>query len=181
MEQNRANQEATAAEVLSMIPDFIKNGMELNEEMLDRSKELGISEAELKLGAYEYRDRVNSMYDLVGGETNYSQMMTDMKEVMSDEDKKAFNADLGGAASKYAVKGLEAEWRARMGGEAPAAKGRVEGHVSNKGSVKPYQTQDEMLKDASYVRTGRGKLDKVARAQYEKRMAVTPDNIVYGR
>ena len=177
--QEAATKVATAEEIVSMVPEFMKNDMQLTPEMETRATELGIDIRDLKLSAIEMRDNVNAAYNVVGGEAEYSAMMTEMSELMTDQEKKAFNADMGGTASKYAIAGLHAEWKSRQGGnEAPS--GRVEGKVGNSSSVKPYADQGEMLRDLSYLKT-RGQNDKAARAKYESRKAVTSDNVIFGR
>jgi len=174
--------EATGAEILSMVPEFMRNGMELTAEMETKAKKLNIDIRDLKLGAIELRDNMTKAYGLVGGEATYAEMMTDMSPHMSDAQKKAFNTDLGGEASEYAIKGLHAEWQASKidPNAAPGTK-RIEGRVNNQSSVKPYGSQAEMLKDAGYLRSPSGKTDKAARAQYEARKAVTPDSVVFRR
>ena len=165
--------------IMSLVPDFVKNGMALNDEMIEKGKEWGLDERDIKIAAYDYRDRINSAYDLVGGEEVYSSMMKDMAESMSTDEQKEFNADLGGKASKYAIKGLFAEWKAqsKADGKQPD---RIEGKVQQRSGTKPYEDQREMLKDLSYLRT-KGKNDKAAWKQYEARKAVTEDKIIMGR
>ena len=168
--------EATKEEILSMVPEFMANNMELTEEMETKANELGIDIRDLKLGAIELRDKINSAYNIVGGEAEYKQMMADMSEIMTDDQKRSFNEDLGGSASEWAIKGLHAEWKSRNGSPAK----RIEGRVGGGSGAKPHDSQAELLKDLTYLRT-RGKNDKAAWAQHEKRKSVTPDNVIYGR
>jgi len=174
------NQKETINQISEFIPEFVANGMELTEEMLEKSKELNISEAELKLGAYEYRDRINNIYSLVGGQEEYQQMMTEMSEHMTDEEKRQFNRDIDSSSSKYAVMGLHAEWKSRSNNSGQP-QGRVEGKVAGQSGVKGYTSQAEMLRDAGYLRSRKGRLDSAARVMYEKRVAATAENIIYGR
>ena len=179
-EHDRETQEATQAEILSMVPEFMRNGMELTEEMETKAKELNIDIRDLKLGAIDMRDNITASYAIVGGEEEYAAMMKDMGETMSDDEKRMFNADLGGKASKYAIAGLHAAWKEKTGVQAPQQNGRVEGKVSSRSGVKPYADQHEMLRDLTYLKT-KGKTDLAARKKYEARKAVTDDKIVYGR
>lgn len=172
--------EATASEIIDMVPEFMRNGMELTPEMETKATELNIDVRDLKLGALELRDNMNKAYDLVGGETTYSEMMTDMSANMSDSQKKAFNKDLGGDASEYAIKGLHAEWIASKGVPDAVPTRRIEGKVNNTPGIKPYANQGEMLKDLNYLKTA-GKNDKAARSQYEARKQVTPDSVIFRR
>jgi len=174
--QQQETQEATQAEILSMVPEFMENDMQLTPEMETRATELGIDIRDLKLGAIDFRDKINTAYSVVGGKENYTQMMADMAPTMSEEQRKSFDADLGGNASEWAIKGLYAEWKAKNG--TPA--GRIEGRVGGSSSAKPYESQGELLKDLTYLRTA-GKGDMAARALHEKRKAATPDAVVYGR
>lgn len=171
------------ARVQELVPEFIKNGMQLTPEMEAEAVEKGIDIRDLKLDALELRDRLISSYAIVGGEAEYAAMMTTMSEKMSDAEKKAFNADLGGNASKYAIQGLYAEYLETIGhtGQAPTANApRLEGRVGTP-SVKGYASKAEMLADTAYLRSPRGKNDTAARTTYEKRKAATPDSVIYGR
>lgn len=173
---------ATKESVLEMVPEFMKNNMELTPDMLERAKELNIDEKDLKLGAYELRETLQAGYEVVGGEAEYAAMMSFMGERMSDQEKKAFNADLGGSASKYAIAGLHAEYKreSTTGETKRQTHERLEGKVNaSPGGVKPYASQGEMLKDLNYLKT-RGKTDKAARSAYEARKSITPDEILFG-
>jgi len=168
--------EATQAEILSMVPEFMANDMQLTPEMEAKATEMGVDIRDLKLGAIEVRDNMQNMYAVVGGEAEYAAMMADMGETMTDDEKRMFNADIGGKAGKYAVAGLHAAWKAKAGGKGT----RIKGKVGGQSGAKPYESQAEVLKDLNYLRT-RGKGDKAAWAQHEKRKAVTPDAVIYGR
>lgn len=176
-EQNKAAENALVQEqILEMVPEFMKNGMQLSEEMETKATELNIDIRDLKLGAMEMKENITNMYNVVGGEETYGQMMTDMAEHMSDSQKKAFNASIGSSVSEYAIKGLYAEWQGTQGGK---PNGRLEGSVKNNSSVKPYGTKQEMMADLRYLKT-KGKTDRAARAKYEARKGVTPDAVVMG-
>ena len=169
--------EATQTEIMSMVPEFMANDMQLTPEMETKATDLGIDIRDLKLGAIDFRDKINLAYSVVGGKEEYTQMISDMGPVMTEDQRRSFDSDLGGSASEWAIKGLHAEWKAKNGGK-PA--GRIEGRVGGTTGAKPYESQGEILKDLGYLR-GRGKNDQAAWAQHEKRKAVTPDAVIYGR
>ena len=160
-------------------PEFIKNGYKITDEMLEKAKEVGIDERDLKIKAYELKDTTEAAYSIVGGQETYAEMMRDMGEIMTDDQKRAFNAELGGGVSEYAIRGLKSAWEATKTGQNVPGK-RIEGKPAATGGVKGYGSQAEMMKDLSYLKT-RGKNDKSARMAYEQRMANTPDQIVFGR
>lgn len=173
--------QATQAEIMSMVPDFVANGMNLTEEMIAKATELGIDERDLKLGAFEYKENAQKAFSVVGGEEEYGAMMTFMDSHMSEEQKKAFNNDFGSAASEYAIKGLHAEYKSLAGGDGKAPKPRLEGKVKGQDAgAKPYSSQGEMLKDLNYLKT-KGRTDKAARQLYETRKSITPDEILFGK
>ena len=173
--------QATQAEIMSMVPDFVANGMELTDEMVAKATELGIDERDLKLGAFEYKENAQKAFSVVGGEEEYGAMMKFMDSHMSDEQKKAFNNDFGSSASEYAIKGLYAEYKSLAGGDGKAPKQRIEGRVEGGNSgAKPYANQGEMLKDLNYLKT-KGRADKAARQLYEARKAITPDEVLFGK
>jgi len=171
-------QENITAEVNKMLPDFLANGMELTPEMEEKATELGVDIRDLKLGAIELRDKITAAHNIVGGQETYDSMIADMREVMSEAQQAEFDKAVTGGMSEWAIKGLYAEWK--RGGQTPEGKGRIEGRVKGGSNAKPYENQHELLADLSYLRT-KGKNDKAAWAQHEKRKAATPDNIVYGR
>ena len=168
--------EATQTEIMSMVPEFMANDMQLTPEMETRATDMGIDIRDLKLGAIDFRDRINAAYNVAGGKEEYTQMMADMAPIMTEEQRKSFDSEIGGTAGEWAIKGLHAEWKAKSG----KPTGRIEGRVAGSSSAKPYGTQGELLKDLTYLRTA-GKGDRAAWAQHEKRKAATPDAVIYGR
>ena len=185
-EKGRAGVEAKKAEsvadqeaaIRAFSPELINNNFELNQEMIDKGKEFGLDEKDLRLKAYELRDSTAKLFDAVGGKDQYNEMISGMSEHMSDDQKKSFNRDLDSGMSEYAVRGLKGAWDAMQSGDTPVK--RIEGKQATNTGVKGYSSQAEMMKDLRYLKTG-GKNDHAARTQYENRMRQTSDTIAYGR
>ena len=70
--QAQAKQQEAIAELM---PQFIENGMELTDEMLQKAEEVGLDVRDVKLAAMEARERQTKAYDLVGGKENYDNML----------------------------------------------------------------------------------------------------------
>ena len=126
-------QESKALEVKTNViselaPEFIANGMNVTDEMMEKLNEAGISETEVKLAAYEERERQGKAHSVVGGQENYNEMMQWATAELSDDEKKAFNKDIGNAnVSAFAIEGLYNRFQNRENGEKPTV-GRIRGN-----------------------------------------------------
>ena len=118
----------------------------------------------------------DKMTSLVGGKENFSDMIETMSVGKSEGEKAAWlKAVSDPMTSEYVIKGLHAEYLEQTGQRAQSGE-RVRGKPSNVGSVKPYNTQTEMLADAAKARKNRA-----FRSEYEARKNITPDGIFFNR
>ena len=144
-------------------------------ELIAKATEAGVDITGLELKSMKALAHMNKITALVGGEETYKAMVTDMAADMTEDQKSAFTKDLGSSNSDYTVKGMYAAWQEKTNGVA-APTGRVSGRPANQGSVKPYSSQSEMLKDSARARN-----DKPFRQVYEARKAVTSDSVFFNR
>ena len=94
--------------IASNIENILENNMNITEEQLASAKELGISKEQLKLMAYETKERINWIYENSGGKDKYFEMVDAVKETASEEDVAMFKATLSNpATSKIALEALK--------------------------------------------------------------------------
>lgn len=94
--------------IASNIENILENNMNITEEQLASAKELGISKEQLKLMAYETKERLNDIYESSGGKEAYFNMVEAVKETASEEDVAMFKATLSNpATSKIALEALK--------------------------------------------------------------------------
>ena len=167
--------EARQAKLMELAPKFVDNGMQLTPEMEAELTELGLTESQVKLGAYEYRDRFNAAYDVVGGKEEYDAMMTWAVDGLSDADKAGFNKDLASAkASSLAMEGLHARYLKAGNGEAPAET-RLRGQPAPQSAVRAYTTRAELFADKAFADSNRANSND--KAKYRARLAATPESV----
>jgi len=158
--------------VLELAPKFVENGMKLTDEMIAKLEETGLTETEIKLGAYEYKERFESAYNVVGGKQEYDTMMQWAVEGLTDAEKQEFNNDLGNAkVSKFAIEGLYNRYKANNKDDNIT---RFRGQPSQ-GTVGGYSTRAELFKDKAFVDSNRA--TEADRAKYRARLRVTPDEV----
>ncbi len=159
-----------------IVPAFLENGMVLTPEMEAKALEAKIDIRDLKIGAMEMRDSINAAHEVVGGADEYQAMIAWGKENMSDSDKASFDKAVTGGMSKYAIKGLHAEFK-----KAEAENGgRIEGSSAFTGT-KAYTNRQELYKDKDYIESKAGRRDTAAIKTYRARLAATHDDVVFGR
>jgi hypothetical protein len=156
--------------------DFDYTGMD--EEIAEVAEKSGKSVAEIKLMAIEMKENVTKAYAQVGGKEEYVAMQQWAIENLNEADKIAFGRDLDSGMSKFAIKGLYQEYRNAT--DDGSTRQRIQGSSANSGSVRGYNSFNEMARDRAYVH-GKGKNDANAVAAHNKRMSLTADNIVFGR
>jgi hypothetical protein len=169
--------------VQSLIPEFIANDMQLTAEIEAKAVEAGIDIRDLKLGAIEMREAFKQAYDIVGGKDEYDAMIGWGINNLTDKEKSDYETALKSPVmSKYAIKGLYADFKA-SGVEVVnnTSTQRLRGDSSSTGAVRPYANQAEILKDRAYITSYKGSSDANAKELYSRRMALTPDNVLYGR
>ena len=177
-EQLQTEQKRTQT-ITELVQPFIDNGMQLTEEMTAKLTEVGLTEAEIKLGAYEMKDTLASHHKILGGEENYMQVMNYHAQNMSDEQKIAFNADIqSGKHSEALLLGLQTMYE-KSGGQAPNSEpqDRFRGEGPNNTSAKGYGTKAELFKDKAYIDSPAGRKDAGAVAKYRAKLAITDPKV----
>ena len=162
--------------VEKLAPEFIKNGMVITDEMKTQLNEAGLSEEQIKLGAYEFKEALTKNQNYVGGEENYNIIMEHHAANMSVEEKKAFNHSIQNPANSEALMvGLQAMYEKSLSEdkESKPSGDRVRGNVSQGNSVQGYETRAELFKDKKYIDSPVGKKDKGAVAKYRAKLALT--------
>lgn len=191
----QVNQEVDiATKAKPLIDEYVANGMELTDELLQKAVEQGLDVRDVKLAAIEIKEKVlrdrnlvQQAYDIVGGKDEYENMLIWGKQNLSDEDKEIFQknideiTELGTLAKsgKWAIKGLYAEYKSKSTTETQPQ--RIMGDGSASVGIRPYASQQEILRDKAYLNSQKGKNDLKALETYNKRMSKTPDSVVYNR
>jgi hypothetical protein len=181
-EQVQPSAEPAEANVLEtarpLIDSFIQNGMELTDEILISAKEQGIDVRDVKLAAIELKEQVNKAYGIVGGESEYKAMVEWGKANLSDKEKSAFDKDLSGTMGEWAIRGLYSMYKESGVTSEPAD--RIRGDSPNIG-IRPYGNLNEVLRDRAYLNSRDGSNDAKARELHNKRLNITPDNVLKSR
>lgn len=180
VDQNQVQQQKVQETVMSLIPEYMENGMQLTPELEAKLTESGVDIRDVKLGAIEFKEALTKSYEVVGGKEVYDNMIEWAKDNLSEQEIADFNLGVKNInSSKYAIKGLFAEYQqATANGEPPR---RVYGDdVGNSTVARPYATLDEVLRDRAYI-SGKGRMDSKAIELHNKRMAMTPDSVFNGR
>lgn len=181
-QQEQAATQARNAKVNELVPEFIQNGMQLNDEMISALEETGISKAEIELGAYKVREATTTAFNTVGGEDNYKSMMAWAGENLDAETKASFDNDISAMMSgksqvgSLAIEGLYARFQNAGGAAAPQSQERVAGGQQS-APERGYSSQAEMLADK---RAAEGSRDPGALQRYQRKLARTPDKVIFG-
>ena len=186
-QQQQTQQQAQTAVVTELLPQFLENGMVLTPEMEEKLT-AGITDATQKeLAKYKFRDeartigdRANQAYQEVGGKENYANMQEWGKENLTDEEKKVFTSDVNGSpqASTIAIQWLNAKYQKALadGTVTPRIQGKP--HATG---IRPYADRRELYKDKDYIDSPAGRRDPNAKKNYQARLRMTPDSVVYGQ
>lgn len=168
--------------IKGVIPEFLKNGMELTPEIEAVLTEKGLDIRDVKLGAIELRDKINAAHAEVGGKDNYDAMMGWASQTLSDAEKAAFDNDIMGANSKYTIKGLYGEFEAAKaaGDNNSNNPQRINGSGAGNVGVKAYDSREQIFADKQYLDSPQGKNDTAARAKYNARLAITDPKLWRG-
>lgn len=158
--------------------DFNYEGMDA--EIQEIAEASGKSVAEIKLHAIEIKEKISEAYETVGGKEEYVAMQEWANENLSEADQKAYTKELGTPMSKFAIKGLHAEYKNATASQEPTTPTRIEGDGNGKTGARPYGSMAEIARDRAYI-SGKGKNDAGAKAMYQRRMSLTPDSVIYGR
>jgi len=173
-QQLQQEQQETINELL---PKFLENNMQLDEEMEQQLTEKGLDIRDVKLGALELKERVQKAHDVVGGKEEYEAMIEwGRNGGMSEQQMRAFDKDVVGEFSEYAIKGLHAEYKQATASQNP--QDRLRGNATPVG-VKPYNSQKEILRDRMHINSGRASAED--KAKHQARLNVTPNEVINGR
>ena len=162
--------------IRELAPAFMANNMELNDDMLAKLKEVGLDERDVKLGAYEIRERVDGYAKVVGGKENYDAMMAWAVDGLDDNGKRDFNNGLNSTNSELVIEGLNARYHQALNNpDASKRPDRIRGNPAPHTSVKPYATRAELFADKKFADSNRSSTNDKKR--YHERLAVTPDSV----
>lgn len=172
--QTKQTQEQTIKDIL---PDFLNNGMVITPEMETALKETGLTEQDIKLGAYEFKEAIDKNASYVGGKENYDIIMDYHAQNMTDDEKKAFNHSIQNPNnSKALMIGLQVMYEKALS-ENPEEGGqdRVRGNPAQNNSIKPYESKAELMRDKKYADSRVA--SSADKARYRQRLAVTPEKV----
>jgi hypothetical protein len=159
--------------LMSMLPTFMANNMELTPELEAKAVEVGIDIRDLKLGALELKDKVNHVHQLVGGKENWEATKAYLSDKLSPQDFEKINQDLVSANSDYTVLGMYNAYKASLDGT--EVRTRISGDTAVKTS-KGYENRLALFKDREYLNTPAGRKDQLAKKRYDEKLALTDLN-----
>jgi len=175
-EQQEAQQKQQEL-VMELVPEFMQNDMQLTPEIEQKLTEHGLDIRDVKLGAIELRERIQKAHEVVGGKEEYQSMIDWAKENLSESERNAFDKDVTGNMSQYAIKGLYQTYREAQSDSEP--QDRIRGNSSSSRGLKPYGSKDEVLRDRAYINSMKGRLDQAAIAKHKERLNITPDSVLF--
>lgn len=163
--------------IKELAPDFLANGMQLTDDMMSRLQETGLTEQEIKLGAYELKEAMDRNASYVGGKENYDIIMDYHAQNMSDDEKRAFNHSLQDPNNHEALMvGLQAMYERSVNGGQPQPQDRVRGNgPANTNSIQPYASKRELLQDKAYADSRAS--SQADKARFRARLAATPNDV----
>jgi len=163
--------------IKDILPDFLKNGMVVTPEMEEALKEVGLTDQDIKLGAYEFKEALDKNASYVGGQENYEIIMSHHAENMTDEQKVQFNHSIQDPNNSEALMvGLQVMYEKSIGAAADETpQDRIRGNQVPTNSIKPYENKGELLKDKRYADSNRA--TSADKTKFRQRLAATPDNI----
>ncbi len=124
--------------ISSVVDDIVSNGMAIGEEVQTKLTELGISDTEVKLAAYEYKDKIDSVVQVFGDRATYDEAVK-------------FGAEKGMSQAQLAAHGLKALY-AEANVEQPQDSGqRVMGNSNPVPPQRGYGSMDEYSKDLRWA------------------------------
>ena len=175
-----ATQQKQQALIEKFAPEFSKNGMVVTPEMATELAEAGLTEEQVKLGAYEFKEALTKNHNYVGGEENYNIIMEHHSANLTTEQKIQFNHSIQNPNNSEALMvGLQAMYERDManGGNKEAPKDRFRGDVIPTPSIVGYESKQELFKDKKYIDSPVGKKDKGAVAKYRARLNATDPKV----
>jgi len=186
MSQSEAEKQAQAQEVqakqqeviMELLPTFMQNDMQLTPEMEEKLVEHGLDIRDVKLGAIELKEKLSKAHAVVGGREEYESMINWARENLSEDQRNAFDKDVSGGMSEFAIRGLYSTYKEKVGNSEPQDRLRGQSPTNSNG-VKPYATREEVLKDRAYINSARGRMDANAQARHRARLNITPDSVIF--
>lgn len=173
--QTKQAQEQTIKDIL---PDFIENGMIITDEMKAALIETGLSEQDIKLGAYEFKEALDKNASYVGGKENYDIIMDYHAKNMTDEEKISFNHSIQNPNNSEALMvGLQVMYEKSLSEKPEEGNGdRIRGNnIASTSSIKPYENKAELMRDKKYADSRVA--SSADKAKYKQRLAITPDKV----
>lgn len=162
--------------LMELAPAFMANEMQVDDAMLAKLKEVGLDERDIKLGAYELRERVEGYHKVVGSKEQYDNMMGWAVSGLDDAAKVDFNNGLKSANSALVIEGLNTRYlKALEAGTTPEPQDRLRGTPSGHSAVKPYGSRAELFADKAFADSNRANPND--KAKYRARLAATPDSV----
>ena len=166
--------------IMSLLPQFMQNGMKLTPEMEEVAKAQDIDIRDLKLGAIDLKERIEKAHSVVGGADEYNAMIAWAKENTNEEQRVAFDKDVTSSMSEFAIRGMYSMYKDAIKDGNTQPQDRFRGQSATS-TVKPYGSQDELLADRRYINSAKGRADSNAIEKHKQRMAITPDAVIFGR
>lgn len=155
-QENRAKSEdekATLAEtaknefLANSYKEFVDNGMVASEEMQAQADELGVSLDQLELTAYKVREIETRVFNMVGGEDSYREMLETMHDHYTPAQRKAYTEGIANPElSSLLVSGMKAEY------DKLSSSGQTDNRIttntpSNSGGSGVYNSEGEYFAD----------------------------------
>ena len=161
--------------VKAMIPEYLANGMVVTQEMQEALIEVGMTEQEIKLGAYELKEGMDKNASYVGGKENYDIIMDYHAANMTPEDKVQFNHSISNPNNSEALMiGLQAMYERASGDIDTAVPDRVRGNPAP-ATIQGYANKGELLRDKKFADSRSA--SAADKAKYKARLAITPENV----
>lgn len=163
--------------VKELLPEFLNNGMVVTDGMREKLIETGLTEQDIKLGAYEFKEAVDKNASYVGGKENYDIIMDYHASNMSDDDKKAFNHSIQDPKNSQALMvGLQTMYeRAQSRNPEEVNTDRVRGNPVQNNAIQPYASKQELLRDKKYADSRVASASD--KAKFKARLAATPEKV----
>ena len=140
--------------VTSEIENILNSNMQITEEQLATAKELGMSQEQLKLMAYETKERLNAIYEEVGGKETYFNMVEAVKETASEEDVVMFREALSNPkTSKIALEALKYRYANLSTNNDVQVDNRIKPTSTAESNVSSYKSMQEYQSDMRKMRT----------------------------
>ena len=161
-----------------LAPAFIEGGMVVTDEIKAALVEAGLTEMEIKVGAYELKESLDKNASYVGGQENYDIIMDYHAQNMTPEEKIQFNHSIQDPNHSQALMvGLQVMYERSVGdGGNTQPTDRVRGNgPASVNSIKPYESKAELLKDKRYADSRTA--SSADKAKYRQRLAITPDKV----